>query len=158
MDTGLINPEGIACDWINGLLYWTDSETKRIEVVSLKSRHRRVVIWEDLDLPRAIALAPQEGIMFWTDWGIIPKIERAGMDGRDRMVLVERDVEWPNGLTIDYDGKRLFWVEAKLQKIGYVGWDGTGKVILDMQMDPLAQPFAVTFYQQALYWTDWTDR
>lgn len=42
--------------------------------------------------------------MFWTDWGEIPKIERAGMDGSNgsRKVIVNDDIFWPNGLTVDY--------------------------------------------------------
>ncbi len=64
VDTGLMNPEGLACDWVNRKIYWTDSETRRIEVVDLEvkedgRRERKVIVWEDLDLPRAIVLAPK---------------------------------------------------------------------------------------------------
>ena len=40
--------------------------------------------------------------MYWTDWGQKPKIERCGMDGKNRMSIVtqEHGLEWPNGLTI----------------------------------------------------------
>lgn len=51
--------------------------------------------------------------MYWTDWGEVPKIERAGMDGMDREAIVTDDIYWPNGLTIDYESKRLYWVDAK---------------------------------------------
>ena len=33
---GVVKPEGIACDWVTKKVYWTDSETKRIEVASLE--------------------------------------------------------------------------------------------------------------------------
>ncbi len=33
---GVGKPEGLAIDWINEMIYWTDSETKRIEVAALK--------------------------------------------------------------------------------------------------------------------------
>jgi len=83
VSTGLIKPEGLACDWINNKIYWTDSDTKRIEVAGLsgKDKDRTVLIWEDLDLPRAISLDPISGFMFWTDWGQYPKIEKCGMNG-----------------------------------------------------------------------------
>lgn len=67
VESGVVNPEGIACDWMNHNIYWTDSETKRIEVVSLKKpreneiRDRKVIVWKDLDMPRAIALSPHDG-------------------------------------------------------------------------------------------------
>ena len=107
----MLKPEGLACDWINNKVYWTDSETKRIEVASVEksSSHdyesRRVLVWEDLDQPRSIAVAPNEGLMFWTDWGEYPKIERIGMNGdpNTRAILKDRNIAWPNGLTLDYE-------------------------------------------------------
>lgn len=59
--TGLVSPDGLACDWLGKKLYWTDSETNRIEVSNLDGSHRKVLFWEDLDQPRAIALDPLNG-------------------------------------------------------------------------------------------------
>jgi len=39
--------------------------------------------------------------MFWSDWGEVPKIERAGLDGSHRAAIVSENVKWPNGLTLD---------------------------------------------------------
>ena len=110
--SGLLKPEGLACDWINNKIYWTDSESKRIEVASVEdSTHenadRRVLVWEDLDQPRSIAVSPKDGLMFWTDWGEFPRIERMGMDGdpETRLILKEHDIAWPNGLTLDYENR-----------------------------------------------------
>lgn len=47
---------------------------------------RKVLFQDALDEPRAIAVYPSEGWMFWTDWGQEAKIERAGMDGKFREV------------------------------------------------------------------------
>lgn len=44
--------------------------------------------------------------LFWTDWGHIAKIERSHLDGSDRKVLINTDLGWPNGLTLDYDTRR----------------------------------------------------
>ena len=59
--TGLASPDGLACDWIGHKLYWTDSETNRIEVSNLDGTYRKVLFWRDLDQPRAIALDPLNG-------------------------------------------------------------------------------------------------
>ena len=40
----------------------------------------------DLEEPRAIAVDPELGLIFWTDWGKRARIERSGMDGQYRMV------------------------------------------------------------------------
>ena len=73
--TDLVNPKGLARDWVGNKIYWTDSDTKRIEVAGLSGLEtdRSVLIWDDLDLPRAISVAPEQGLMFWTDWGEDPQ-------------------------------------------------------------------------------------
>ena len=114
----------MACDWVNNKIYWTDSETKRIEVASVDPHpygynNRRVLVWENLDQPRSIAVSPNDGLMFWTDWGEFPRIERIGMNGdpETRMILKENegirgheDIAWPNGLTLDYDKRFCTYV------------------------------------------------
>lgn len=80
-------PEDVAIDWICENLYWSDSDTNRIEVVGLEEPyHRRVLVYEDLDQPRAIVLDSNEGYLFWSDWGEQARIERVAMDGGGRRV------------------------------------------------------------------------
>lgn len=52
---------GLAIDWIHDKLFWTDSGTSRIEVSNLDGSHRKVLLWQDMEKPRAIALNPMEG-------------------------------------------------------------------------------------------------
>ena len=40
--------------------------------------------------------------LYFTDWGETPKIEKAGMDGSVRRVIVDTNLRWPNDVTIDY--------------------------------------------------------
>lgn len=50
--------------------------------------------------------------MYWTDWGEHAKLERSGMDGSDRVVLISNNLGWPNGLAIDKAGAQLLWADA----------------------------------------------
>lgn len=63
--------------------------------------------------------------MYWTDWGETPRIERAGMDGSTRKVIVDSDIYWPNGLTIDLEEQKLYWADAKLSFIHRANLDGS---------------------------------
>jgi low density lipoprotein receptor-related protein 5/6 len=95
--------------------------------------------------------------MYWTDWGEMPKIERAGMDGgrESRSILVKDNIFWPNGLTIDYEDSKIYWADAKLHYIHSCDFDGSNRrVVLDNQ-EGLPHPFALTLYSDTLYWTDW---
>lgn len=65
--------------------------------------------------------------MYWTDWGEVPKIERAGMDGSDRFVIINTEIYWPNGLTLDYEERKLYWADAKLNFIHRSNLDGTNR-------------------------------
>ena len=54
--------EGIAYDWIHKNLYFTDAGAGFIVVAdSVHRTHRRVLISEDLDQPRAIVVDPRDG-------------------------------------------------------------------------------------------------
>lgn len=60
-------------------------------------------------LPRILApviFFASSSFLFWTDWGNIAKIERSHLDGSERKVLINTDLGWPNGLTLDYDTRR----------------------------------------------------
>uniref|UniRef100_A0A8C5MYQ0 LDL receptor related protein 4 n=1 Tax=Leptobrachium leishanense TaxID=445787 RepID=A0A8C5MYQ0_9ANUR len=153
VSTGLESPGGLAVDWIHDKLFWTDSGTSRIEVSNLNGSHRKVLLWNNLEKPRAIALNPMEGTIYWTDWGNTPRIEYAYMDGSNRRVIADTHLFWPNGLTIDYAGRRMYWVDAKHHVIERADLDGSNRKAVISQ--GLPHPFAITVFEDSLYWTDW---
>ncbi|XP_060800869.1 low-density lipoprotein receptor-related protein 6 [Amyelois transitella] len=152
---GLITPTGIAIDWYTDNIYWTDGETNRIEVISLEHKYRKVLFWSEVDLARAIAVVPKESLMFWTDWGEVPKIERAGMDGNPstRRVIVKKNIYWPNGITIDYNKNLIYWIDAKLHFVDVIDFNGENRK--RVVKGGLEYPYALTTFNDKLYWTDW---
>nr|XP_049697020.1 low-density lipoprotein receptor-related protein 6 [Helicoverpa armigera] len=152
---GLITPTGIAIDWYTDKIYWTDGETNKIEVISIEQRYRKVLFWSEVDLARAIAVVPKEGLMFWTDWGEVPKIERAGMNGdpASRKIIVKENIFWPNGITIDYDNNLIYWVDAKLHFVDVIDFNGEKRK--SVVKENLVYPYALAFFNYKLYWTDW---
>lgn len=153
VSTGLESPGGLAVDWVHDKLYWTDSGTSRIEVANLDGAHRKVLLWQSLEKPRAIALHPMEGTIYWTDWGNTPRIEASSMDGSGRRIIADTHLFWPNGLTIDYAGRRMYWVDAKHHVIERANLDGSHRKAVISQ--GLPHPFAITVFEDSLYWTDW---
>ncbi|RVE41824.1 hypothetical protein evm_013527 [Chilo suppressalis] len=141
------NCEGLAIDWMSGLLYWTDAALGRISAARLSDARLRVTLIsgpmdrtdrtdrtdtnsssasERRDYsPRSIALHPQRGWMFWSVWGGAGgqggAIERAALGGLGRRVLVGGGggggLHWPAGLTVHYDTERLYWCDTYLNKI-----------------------------------------
>lgn len=65
--------------------------------------------------------------IYWTDWGNTPRIEYSNMDGSNRRVIADTHLFWPNGLTIDYAGRRMYWVDAKHHVIERADLDGRNR-------------------------------
>uniref|UniRef100_A0A4W4FF19 EGF-like domain-containing protein n=1 Tax=Electrophorus electricus TaxID=8005 RepID=A0A4W4FF19_ELEEL len=153
---GLHSPEGLALDWVQHNLYWTDSGSRSISVASADGSRRRILIDSDLSEPRAIAVDPEQGFMYWSDWGMRPKIEKAGMNGVDRQVLVSEGIEWPNGITLDVVGKRLYWVDSKLHLISSIDVNGAQRRVVLSSTERLGHPYALAVFEDRVYWTDRT--
>ncbi|KAH7700547.1 Protein T13C2.6 a [Aphelenchoides avenae] len=149
--------DGVAIDWVHGLLFRTDYDLLSIFVADLRSMRERVLLSTDLEAPRAIAVDPSSGVIFWSDWGT-HRIERAGMDGQDRKVIASGDqVYWPNGLTLDLPARRVYWVEANgdTTKKGIYSSDYWGRDVKTVtQSVTFSNPYSIAVYGDWLYWTE----
>lgn len=63
-------------------------------------------------------------LMLWSEIGSTPQIERSGMDGSKREVVVSRDLSWPVSLAYDFLDDRVYWADEKLRCIGSTSLDG----------------------------------
>lgn len=77
------------------------------------------------------------------------------MDGSYRMTIINSGLGWPNALTLDYDARRLFWADAKLNRIESSDLLGKGRIIL---VDDSPHPFGLAVLGNYIYWTDWQTR
>jgi nidogen (entactin) len=147
------SPEGVAIDWLSKNMYWTDSGVDRIELSRVDGTHHKTLFSTDLVNPRAIAVDPIRGVMFWTDWNReAPKIEKSNMDGTERKVLISDGIALPNGLTLDFDQYNVCWGDAGTHKIECANYDGRNRRVLSQSA---GYPFGLSYAQDIFYWTDW---
>ncbi|VDL69323.1 unnamed protein product [Nippostrongylus brasiliensis] len=160
ISTGLSTVEGLAVDWITEVIYWTDSHHDHIEVAKIDGSMRATVVSGEVHNPRDIAVDPERGLMFWTDWqDEDPRIERATMAGKNRTVIfkVSSIVNggWPNGLVCDSIARRIYWVDAKSDTVHTITYDGRDHVEVLRDHVFSTHPFSVDLFENHVYWTDW---
>uniref|UniRef100_A0A452F8B2 Low-density lipoprotein receptor-related protein 2 n=1 Tax=Capra hircus TaxID=9925 RepID=A0A452F8B2_CAPHI len=147
----IVQPDGLAVDWVGRHIYWSDARRQRIEVAELDGRYRKWLISTELGQPAAIVVNPKLGFMYWTDWGENPKIESAWMDGERRKVLVQEDLGWPTGLCIDYmNDDRIYWSDLKDNIVETIKYDGTDRRIV---VTSAVNPYSLDIFESQLYWT-----
>ena len=154
--SGLDLVEGLAVDWVANNLYWVDSRLKTIEVSTINGKNHIILLSQNISQPRGICLDPREDsrILFWTDWGENPRIERMGMDGTERRTIINTKIYWPNGLTIDIPTKRIYFADSKLDYIDFCNYDGSGRQQVLAHNHYLLHPHSLTVFEDTLFWTD----
>lgn len=147
-----INPEGVAYDWTQNKIYWTDSSNNSIYAMNLDGTD--LVMISRVERPRAIILDPCNGTLYYTDWGRFGtsgKIFRTTMAGSLKRAIIDKDLSQPSGLAIDYEDRMLYWTDAVREKIERSTLDGKGREVL---ITATIYPFAITVFRNYIYWTD----
>ena len=94
-------------------------------------------------------------MMYWTSGTKYPsKIEKAEMTGKERVVLLSSWGLYPNGLTLDQEQNRLYWVDGSYHKLEYLDLNLNTRVNLISSSYLLPYPFGLTLLGDHLYWTD----
>lgn len=117
-------------------------------------------------------------LMYWSDWSESQttkagKIERASMDGTGRQVFVDTDLKWPNGLSLDMPGKKLYWCDAYFNKIERINLDGSQREVPNtillyyelvlicrkfsqtiLEGNDLNNPYGLAYFNNMLFWTE----
>lgn len=152
-------PTDIAVDWVAGNLYWCDNDVSvsttktrgQILVSLLDGRYKRSLVSSNLERPTSIALSPENGLILWTDAGVMPKIEKAWMDGTKRKVLVNEKLGFPSGIVIDtYQKNRVYWADSKQNVIESITIDGLDRTVVIQ--GEIYHPFSLEIFEDQLYW------
>lgn len=151
-------PTSIAYDWIAGNLYYADQGIPSIAVCGTFNDGNTSLICINLindaiDHPSSIALHPKEGLMFWADTNDYQAtIERCSMDGSNRTVIINTNIEQPLALAVDFFHRKIYWIDASLDYIASSDFDGQQrKTILNSHQGPLFHPCSLAIFGSWLY-------
>lgn len=87
-----------------------------------------------------------------------PRIERCSMAGELRRTIIQVDKSfggWPNGLTLDYAQKRIYYIDAHSDSIHTTDYDGFDHHLVIRDQETLSHPFSISLFENYVYWTDW---
>ena len=71
--------------------------------------------------------------IFWTNWNPSrPAIQTATYKGHKAESIITDHIRTPNGLAIDYKAQKLYWSDARLDKIERINYDGSERVVSTM--------------------------
>ena len=70
-------------------------------------------------------------------------------------MLINKSLGWPNGITLDLELGKMFWGDAKTDKIEMADLDGSKRKTL---VQDLPHIFGFSQLGDYVYWTDWQRR
>ncbi|XP_072895083.1 nidogen-2 [Hemitrygon akajei] len=117
------------------------------EAKSLLALHGSIIIGIDYDC--------RDKMVYWTDVAG-RTINRVSLEpGAEPEIIINTGLTSPEGLTIDYIRRNLFWTDSGLDKIETAAIDGSKRRVL-VDTD-LVNPRAIVVDSRSgnLYWTDW---
>ncbi|XP_047198611.1 low-density lipoprotein receptor-related protein 1B-like [Hippoglossus stenolepis] len=146
------NVEQMAIDWLTGNFYFVDRANDKIFVCDRGGDTCVTILQLDLLNPKGIALDPLMGMLFFTDYGNVAKLERCNMDGTNRTRLVDYKIEQPTAVALDVVKKLVYWADAYLDYIDVVDYDGRNRhtVIHGSQVSYI---YALAVFEDFLYAT-----
>lgn len=93
------------------------------------------------------------GKLYWSDWDRDgAKIEVASLDGKNRQVLVSKDLKLPNNLVVDYEHSDLCWTDAGTHRVECINLYTQSRRVIFSQA---SYPFDLTIAQNTIFWSDW---
>ncbi len=152
IDSGLVNPRGLAVDSAAGQLYWTDYGSDRIQRANLDGSQVEDLVTTGLRIPLGLALDAGTGKLYWTDNGS-DKIQRSNLDG-SQVEDVVTGLQTPLSLALDAAGGQLYWTDSGADKIQRSNLDGSEIEDLVATGLDLPRGLAVDAAGGKLYWTD----
>nr|XP_008542175.1 PREDICTED: pro-epidermal growth factor isoform X2 [Equus przewalskii] len=102
------NVSGMAINWINEELIWSNQEEGVITVTDMKGNNSRVLLGT-LKSPANIAVDPVERLLFWSSEAA-GSLHRADLNGVEEKVLLETSGKI-TAVSLDVLEKRLFWIQ-----------------------------------------------
>nr|XP_022326444.1 low-density lipoprotein receptor-related protein 6-like isoform X2 [Crassostrea virginica] len=123
----------IAFDYVSNNIYWCDPFLQWIAMkpaYNLNNTIYKVILRKDLNNPEGLAIDPIDRLMFFSDNGPNPRIERAFLDGQDRGEIVFKGLAKVISLSVDVLKKKLYWIDNGKHTLESSNYDGSSRRVI----------------------------
>ena len=151
--------EGLAVDSVERSLYWSSTLDSSIRRTSLHPSRKKpgveiVVQLRPEDKPRGLDIDECGRMVYFANWNRRrPSIQRAYLSGYHKEDVVTKNILMPNGLVLDIKAEKLYWTDARLDKIERCDLSGQDcKVVVKSVLE---HPFSIALFGDDLFFTDW---
>ncbi|XP_032128025.1 low-density lipoprotein receptor-related protein 1B-like [Sapajus apella] len=83
----------------------------------------------------------------------MPCIGKTRLNGSEKVVLVNMEIAWPNGISTDYEENKLYWCDACTDKIERIDLETGGNREM-MLSGSNVDMFSVAVFGSYIYWSD----
>ena len=150
--------EGLVFEHTQKHLYWTNNVDKSINRLSLVKGHNvkveKVIFLHLEDKPRGIDVDSCQGQLYFTNWNSQrPSIQRSWFSGYGLESVITTKIRMPNAIVIDDQERKMYWADARLDKIELVFLDNMDRIVMT-KANP-QHPFGLAIHGNHLFYTDW---
>ncbi|KAM8828744.1 uncharacterized protein AB9W97_004546 [Spinachia spinachia] len=144
----------LACDWLNGHLFWANRKTASIYMQAVDGKSYTTLLSRNTS-PSELLLIPVESLMFWLSGGPGERVtlEKSWMDASQRSTLAVLTAQLAHSLTADVAARRLYWVSDSKKSVETVKVDGTGRCSFPGMFDR-KPALALAVFESSFYWVD----
>ncbi|XP_060064287.1 prolow-density lipoprotein receptor-related protein 1-like [Ylistrum balloti] len=145
--TGLVS--GLAYDWFGRNLYWTETDTKKIKLVSVTTRASSDFSTSTLS-PSDVTVDPHGRMVYWLSGSGTSQNTIQGVSTDGSMAPADVVSSGNSLTTLFYDtlGNRLYWVEAGTLKSSL----GSGSDIVTHKALATQQQSQLLIYKMYVFW------
>ena len=149
----MYNIHSLDFDILTNTIYWSDINQGNIYRASIDSAGRELIV-EGLNAPEKVTIDWINRKLYWCDSGS-KTIEFSNLDGSDRMLLLDNEIDKPCGLLINPFSGYIYWTDwgatSKIERIKLS--NSSTEIIVDYDV-VWPNSLTIDYESSKLYWTD----
>ena len=149
----VIEPYDFTLDPFSNSIFWTDTLQNSINFLQIESLNNGTILKKEGYYPKSIVVFPEIGELFWTSFGDDSggtQIIRTNLAGTDIRELITLQRSYIKAITLDYNEKRLYWLNAEFGIISSMSTQG--KRYTDHKKN-LIKPVSIAVFGDAIFWS-----